>query len=210
MDISSNHLDLLSVPFFKYQMAEFTPCLWGFYVVFQWAPKLPQWNIKKVTSRKRKPNIFYVFATISVLHTFFLLSAITFILKNSCYPEYLFYMFSREIEHCEENMELLFDMFYGNDWNNPQKLIKSIYFYWKNLHAFHKNRHGKELLPPMPAFFRVNCLPATRRCRGSDLAPSASFWKRPPGAQQRRPSPQRRESWALRSPLRFYPHKSAP
>ena len=65
--------------------------------------------------------------TVFIFYSLLLLNDMSAKLKRS--REYLFYMFSREIEHCEENMELLFDMFYGNDWNNPQKLIKSIYFY---------------------------------------------------------------------------------
>lgn len=37
----------------------------------------------------------------------------------------IFYLYSREIEHCEENMAYLSDFFY-EEWNNPQKIIKGI------------------------------------------------------------------------------------
>lgn len=35
----------------------------------------------------------------------------------------ILYLFSKEIEHCEDNMEVLFDWFWDEPWNNPAVLL---------------------------------------------------------------------------------------
>lgn len=39
-------------------------------------------------------------------------------------PETIVYLFSKEIEHCEENMEMLCDWFWSAPWNNPAEMIE--------------------------------------------------------------------------------------
>ena len=38
----------------------------------------------------------------------------------------VFYMFSKEVEHCEENMEYLYDRFYEDFWSNPRDVIQEL------------------------------------------------------------------------------------
>ncbi len=38
----------------------------------------------------------------------------------------VFYLFSKEVEHCEENMEYLYDRFYEDFWSNPRDVIQGL------------------------------------------------------------------------------------
>lgn len=55
---------------------------------------------------------------------FYVLVLSDMVIKTGEKPETIAYLFSKEIEHCEENMEMLCDMFWEEPWCNPALLFE--------------------------------------------------------------------------------------
>ncbi len=57
---------------------------------------------------------------------FFIVTVEDLLRKTGEKPETVVYLFSKEIEHCEENMEMLSDWFWSEPWNNPAEMIEML------------------------------------------------------------------------------------